>query len=229
MWPLPKLHNELVTIIVDSSHLHLGVVKANAISNSPFVVQVYRAVSITSAIIDGYISNVSFIQEQIKTFVANYKLENAFFSLCIAGPKIEERLTRLKKATPAASDFTYLGLQKFIWDFSYLYTDEQGEHVFAVSGIKREQLFQYQLLALQLSINLVTVTTPLHTLLHVYRYMQGDTFRQAKLGVDLQAHQNRLESYFTQAMSSRIIQLNQSIESKIALPMAGLYCMEQNR
>ena len=183
-------------------------------------------VPITSAIIDGYISNMSFVQQQIKTFVVNYKLENAFFSLCITGPKVEERLTRLKKATPTTSDFTYLGLQKFIWDFSYLYTDEQGEHVFAISGIKREQLFQYQLLALQLSMNLVTITTPLNTLLHIYRYMQGPAYRQAKLGMDLQEHHNKLESYFTQAMSSRIIQVNQSIESKIALHMAGLYCME---
>lgn len=224
MWPLPDLKNELVTIVIDSSHLYLGVIRANTIKNTPFVLHAYRAIQ--NVALDTYIYNMSFFEKQIKAFIASYKLENAFFVLSIAGPKIEERLVHLKKATPSHADFIHLGLQKFVWDFTYLYTHEQGESVFAISGIQRELLFQYQFLALKLNINLVTITTPMHSLLHLYRYVQGDAFRQAKLAIDMQAHRNHFESYFDQPMYNRIIQSNQSITSSVALRMTGLYCME---
>lgn len=226
MWPLPTLQNELVTIIVDSSHIYLGVIKANASRNTPFVLHAYRVISIQNAALDTYIYNISFVEKQIKAFIANYNLENAFFTLCITGSKIEERLVRLKKTTPSYADFIHLGLQKFVWDFTYLYTSEQEESVFAVSGIQRELLFQYQFLALKLGINLVTITTPMHPLLHLYRYVQGGAFRQAKLGVDMQAHNHQLESYFTHTMYNRIVRSDQPIAANVALRMTGLYCME---
>ncbi len=227
MWPLPKISDELVTIIIDSSHLSLGVINIASVSSAPFDLRAYRTIPIKDSIYKTMIYNSSFLEQQIQSFIVTYRLENAFFSLCIADNHIEERLVKLKKSSPTTTDFAHLGLHKLVWDYSYLYAHEQGEFVFAVSGIKRELLFQYQLLALSLGINLITLTTPFNPLVALYRYMQGAAFRQAKLANDMQAHQYRLENYFTPAMYSRIIRASQPVDQGVLRSMVGLYCLEK--
>jgi len=227
MWPLPRINDELVAIVMSPSHLSLGVIKKTMSPIAPFELHAYRSIPIKDSMHKTMIYNTTFLEQQIGSFVATYKLEDAFFALCISGERVEERLVKLKNSSPTTADFSHLALHKLVWDYTYLYAHEQGEFVFAVSGVQRELLFQYQLLALSLGINLVTLTTPFNPLISLYRYVQGAAFRQAKLASDMQAHQHRLENYFTPTMYNRIVHAGQQVESGTLLSMIGLYCMER--
>ena len=227
MWPLPRMRDELVTIVINSTHLSLGIIKKNFSSNAPFMLSIYRSIPIQYSVHKKTIYNAKFLETHIHSFIKTYGLEDAFFSICIGGEQIDERLVMLHTTLPTHDDFSYFKLHTLAWDYCYLFPHERGEFVFSISGIQQELLLQYQLLILSLGINVVTLTTQFNSLFSLYRYMKGSAFRQASLAQDMYMFENRFERYFTTEMCNRIVQTMHPVDQEILLAMIGLYCMEK--
>lgn len=199
MWPLPTLKNEYVSLILNADTISCCWIKKESSSCSVLAQQTFDADIPTRSMI-----NQKQIQRHLSGFLAHHALENAFISLGISGSAIVEAIVELPTLSPKTTDFKFPKLKKMIWDFRYLYPKDNGMFVYYICGVSREALFQYQLLAINLSLNLITITTERMALFALYHHLHAQTFRHTKLAQDLIINNNELDTFFTPETIKRL-------------------------
>ncbi len=201
MWPLPKLQNELVTLVLTPETLTCAWLKQHKPSlqtfflrktpdhknNPPFSLHAYRQIPLehqqyTQAIL----YNPTFIQQEITAFLAKHALMHAFISLGISGDSILQRLIPMDTAMPTRSHFLLPELAHMHWGYQYLYPNHDGTFTFYLYGIRQEQLLQYKLLAIASSLNLVRLTPSWAPQLQLYKQVQGAPFSQHALAAAIE-------------------------------------------
>ena len=230
MWPLTKLSDELVTITINPSEISLGLIKPTKKASAPLELQSLRTIANKQITIDSVLYNPTALKNQITAFINSYNLNNAFVALCLTGAGVYERLVVLPKSNPQPSDFAHLKLGKLSFDYTYLYPTDTGQFVFYVAGMSRELLFQYQLLILQTSLHLVSITTNAHVLFTLYRSLYGTAFRQTQLAADMERSQCRLDLLFTPDMLHRLVNVRMGYapeQFNHLLALTGLYIAEK--
>jgi len=111
----------------------------------------------------------------------------------------------------------------------YLYPTPQGQFIFYVTGIKRDLLLQYQLVALRSNLNLVAIAPSTMALFNLYKHKQGTQFRHSQLGIDLANNDNHVEDIIDKPFVNRTLTFDQKLtidfgnESRFILPAFGLF------
>lgn len=222
------LPEQLLTITFATGSISFALVNYHKKKNV-IALEVFKNIDTTGAMVNGRLFNISFIEHQIRQFIEKYNCSNNFVSICLSSGALYERLVNIPNANPVPSDFDHLKIGSLAWDYIYLYPDEQGQFVFYVAGIRKEILFQYQLLCKKLSLNVVTLTTANQALLTLYHRLHGSAYRQVKLAHDMKHCNNQLHSLFTQDTLARLALIKPSIEQKDfahALTAVALYLNE---
>jgi len=158
----------------------------------------------------------------ISAFLSMYNLQHALVTISIAGPHIVESIVDLPIASPKPTDFPFFKLQSLLWDYRYLYTKDNSRSAFYLCGIPQHILFQYKLLAIQASLNIITITTHRMALFYLYHYTKGPTFRASQLAQDMQMHNNQLDSYFSSDMLHRIVSVSPAVSTDFTQHSAHL-------
>lgn len=193
----------MVTIILGDNQLVLSWLKPK---KQLFIVQAYRVVPLAPLDVkNSYIFNPTVLKSHIHQFLATHKLTNAAIACALSGPGIMEQLITHPMATPCKEDFTLQHTTRLVWDYRYLYPQDDGTFTFYACGISQQQLLQYKLLAMAAHLHLQSLTSKRMALLTLYRCMQGNAFRHSQLGAVMQRNNNNIEQLCTVDMVRRLV------------------------
>jgi hypothetical protein len=233
MWPLPPIKNTFVSIIATPEQLVCCSLKQSN-KRAPFLLTGYQRIPLHKMeLAANALFNPTAIAQHIKIFLSDYNHQNAFVSLAITSPHINEQYIVLPHASPTPDQFDLPHKKHVIWDYQYLYPNEEGKFVFYVCSMQRPLLLQYQLLAHNARINLTDITTQHIATLQLYRYFYGPAFRQTQLAVDISKYNNDLSQFFTRDALARIlhipthITIDPQIEKPFLLPACGLFVTQK--
>lgn len=147
--------------------------------------------------VDGALFNMHDITAKIKQFIATHAIKNAVAAIACAENTVYQTVTTSPLATPTNAYFHNSALQQMIWQAHYLHP-LHDLFAFYIIGIRREQLAQYQLLALQAGLNLVHLSAALPAALKTYKKIHGTQFKSidhanslANYHAALKAHQQK--------------------------------------
>lgn len=201
MWPLPKLQNELVTLVLTPESLTCAWLRqrqqslqsffskktADNKANPPFTLHAYRQIPLEhQQFSQAVLYNPTFIKQQITSFLTEHALTHAFISLGISGDRVLQRLIPMDTAMPTRSHFLLPELAHMHWDYQYLYPNHDGTFTFYLYGIRQEQLLQYKILATAASLNLVRITPSWAPYFQLYKQVQGAPFSQHALAAAIE-------------------------------------------
>ncbi len=221
---------ELVSILITETHISIGLIGTTSAQSAPLCVRAFRSHALEGSIINGALCKPYLIEKQITDFVRCYGLKQPYVSLCFAqGNSVYEHVVAVEQSNPQPHHFAHLKLANLCFDYTFLHSNDTGQFVFYIAGIRKEIIFQYQLLALKLKLTLVTITTATQAFLAVYKALYGTAFRQAQLAHDMQRCNYQLEQLFTTDMLKRMLSTASlsTIESnKQLIALAGLYLSE---
>jgi len=204
MWPLPAISSQSVTISFSPCNLVCSWFQEN--KDETYTLKAHQRIPLHNLELEkATIFNPSFLGKAITQFLHEYHLEDASVYASVKGPIIFEKIVSLPTSSPEPGDFRHLELKKQIWDYIYLYPTATGQFSFYLCGIKRDLLFQYQLLAIKNKINLISLAPYTLSLLHLYKYLQGNQFRHSQLGCDLMNNQHQAEQLFTPEMIKQVV------------------------
>jgi len=195
MWPFGRKKNELVTVSLTPQNLTCSWIERAHNKRSAHRLMAYTRVPLKRLeFAQALLFNRTVIKKHIISFLQKHHLKNEPVALSVSGPKVFEKIVLTKTASPTIKEYEIPELHTLNWNSMYLCPSQREGFDFFVCGMKPEHLFSYQLLAQSSGINVVAITTGQLAHLHLYKHMQGDTFRQSQLSMDLLANRYDLHS-----------------------------------
>ncbi len=174
------------------------------------------------------IFNPTKIKQLITHFINKNNLSFPVAAFALTGPMIKEKIIAADEE-PQLKEFNLENESQWVLQNSYLYTNDHNKHIYYSCATKRELIFMYHLLALQISCNLTMITTERMSLFSLYQALYGTAFRREQFGTDLIKHNHIIEELFSTETACR------SISSKIPptmrmalLPACGLYTIHES-
>lgn len=206
MWGLPKHTDQLVTITFQPQVMTCSLITSSQ-QFAPLALQAYKKIIFQELELENLmVFNSTKIYEYILNFLDTYNAHNAFVACSLRGPTLFERFVAVTKADPTMEDFTVPDRRHHMhWDYRFAYPADNGFWVFYVTGMPRTLLLQYQLLAINTQLNLLTITSERMALLKLYEYQHGNAFRRSQLAIDMMRHHNMIEYLFDHDTLSRIL------------------------
>lgn len=225
MWPLPPIRDEYVAVSINPTYVTCAWLKTS--KKYPLILNAYSHFPIDT-------SSSLTIEHAINQFVSRYNVQHSSLGIAIAAPDIHEQLVRLFHATPSAKDFASPILAKMLWDYRYLHSLEDNQHLFYVCGITRPMVFTYQLLSYKAKLHLTSLTSSYMALLYAYKTPFGPAFRQSQMALDMLRTDYKIENAMSLDSIARLlhipshISLDISLEKVPLLTIIGLYNQERN-
>jgi len=200
MWPFNRKKHKLFTISLTPQNITCTVLKRkkNSSKQACRLLAYERTPLKQLEFAQAIPFNLTVLKKIIGDFVKKNQLETTESVLSISGPRVFEKIVTLAKSHPKKEEFNLPELETLHWDFLYLCPSAKNGFDFFVCGMKPYHLFSYQLLAHHCGIQLSTLTTGKLAHLHLYKHLQADGFRQAKLSLDLLAQRYDLEALLTE-------------------------------
>lgn len=233
MWPLPKMVDELVTIHYDPHNLVLSWIRPDT-RHRGYLIQAYRHHFFDTPHHHLHLFNPTQLATFIKNFLVHYTLQDAAIMLSLSGSTLMESIIKLPNSTPDAAAFITPSLRTLLWDYHYLYPTDYAAHAFYVCGLSRHLLFQYKLLAINASLNLIGITTQFLASLNLYHTLYGPAFRHAQLARDMTLSNNQLLNVFSTDTLRRMLTIAPSLTLNLEAELPwiatslGLYTAGKN-
>lgn len=228
IWPLPPLKNEFLALSISSNSFACGWLCASQLPNKQLHLKAYISKQIDSRITG------NIINKELKCFTESYNLTHSFMSIALHSPFVHEELIRLSHASPSSNDFNSQTLKKMYWEYRYLHSLDNGQHLFYVAGIARELLFTNQLLAYTQNLNLLCITSGYMSLIAAYKALFGPSFRKSQLAIALAKSEYNIENCMHNDSLSRLLHIDPTLnldlkkEKLSLLTMIGLYYQERD-
>lgn len=199
-------------------------------SATTFALKGYQKTTLHNLALEyGLIFNPTIITRYIANFIEQNNLSSALGAFSITGAAIREQLIATKEK-PTFADLKIADESQWLWDATYLYTDAQQRAVHYVCAMKKSTLFMYQLLAINVSLPVITISTERMALFALYKSVHAHAFRATQLSVDMQRHNNMIEQIFSAEMAFRLLSGNLSVNQRVELlPACGLYTMMETQ
>lgn len=219
MWPLPPLRNDIISVIVGPTHLYCGWLHLDA--KKELCLSAFARYELESA------THIA-LYHHLANFIKQYQLTNSFISIALCPPIIYQDMISLSNASPYPRDFDTKKLHQLIWDYQYLYTLDDGNHLFYVKGIQKPHYFEYQLLAQKSDLKLIALTSMYAVHLKAYEQWQGKAFRNTKLSVDLAKCKYQIAKCLDRDAIARMIRISAHADEakndlEIVAAMIGSY------
>jgi len=226
MWPLPRIHNEHVCILLTTDSLVCSWI---TIDKTLPTLKAYQRTPLDTQLTHGLLYNPSHIAHVIHHFLADYKLTDSFVYIAVDSPTVVENIVSTSIARPTRHQLESSELKKCVWDYRYLYPYQDSQFMFYTGGITRPTLLQYQLLAIKARLNLITLTPKNLVLLNLYKHIQGASFRRSKMAQDIPYNGTHLDYTIPLDTLRRCITFAPTVhirleqESSHLAPLIGLY------
>lgn len=225
MWPLPPIRDEYIAVSINPTYIACAWLKTS--KKHPLILNAYShfPIDLPSSII---------VEQTIKQFVSQYNIHYSSLGIAVAAPDIHEQLIRLSHATPSIKDFANSTLAKMLWDYRYLHSLDDNQHLFYVCGIARSTMFTYELISHKSELHLTSLTSSYMALLYAYRTLFGPAFRQSQMALDMIRTDYKIEDALSTDSIARLlhipahISIDVAIEKVPLLTIIGLYNQERN-
>lgn len=226
MWPIPPLEHELVSISFSSDAIICSWIQKTKTASAPLILRAYQHYSLHNLECVRLIPfNFIEIKKHIHFFLSRYGLQNAFIVFCLDG--IAEKYVTLPTSTPHRTDFDMPKNNSIQWEYRYLYSDHDGQHIFYVYTVPQSLILQYKLLAIALQCNLIGITTKTAALLDAYKHIFGTAFRKSQLAVDMMRHDNDIRALITDDAVRRMVSFSSDVikgEYSTIAAACGMFC-----
>lgn len=166
MWPLPKINNKSIHLIIHQDQLFCYYIhKAATLAQTDIVCEQFDIPLITEALI---YTPMSLIQA-IKSFITKHHLEHAYSYLVLTKPLIQEQLVTYTQAHAQLQDLISPSPEL---QYYYHYIGPlQEASLFYVCGIHHTLLFQLQAIHAHLKLHMQAVRPPLSVQYDIYTYL----------------------------------------------------------
>ncbi len=205
---IPRLHNELVSIIFQPHQITLSHIQHTK-NNAQLTLHAYKQIPLNDLELEKLIIyNPTKIKTYITNFLSIHNINNAFVLFALSGPGVFERYVPLSTTHVQPNDFNAIAeLKKLYWEYKYVYPSDNAQSMYYVCGITPHMLLQYQLLAVSAQLNVLKITTKRMALHNIYKYMYGTAFRQSQFAIDMLQHNNMIEYIFSPDTFGRIVHI----------------------
>ena len=213
MLSLRSCRNELVTVIIHehSITLHWITVKKNALQHPISSIGELKACMTIDAPYALPCSNLTAMQTHLHDFIQKHNIRNAALSFAVNGPSMLEQFASSATAHPAPETFALVTPKHMLWDYTYLYPNEQNAFIFYLCGISQQHVLQYKLLAIKSNLPLRAIMSKNMALIQLYRSLQGPAFRHSQLAVCLTRAQHNVDQLFTNEIIHRLLAINPAV------------------
>jgi len=207
MWPIPVLDHQFVSIDFSPEALVCSWMEISQNKSAPLVLRAYKRFSLQNLELEKLILfNPTIIRHSISSFLQEHNLSNAFVSFALQGPFLGEQFIAMPTSTPHVADFGSVHkARSLLWEYRYLYSNDQGQCIFYVYTIPRFIVLQYELLAITTQCNLINVMPRTMALLSAYKNIFGAAFRRSQLGLDMVRCNNNIEQLITIDSLNRMV------------------------
>jgi len=218
MWPIPTLQNDNIIISFYDNQLVCTWIQKTK-NESIAQIKAYQRHSLDHFELEQLVLfNPTYIKNIIITFLSAYHKKNAFIFFSFNGPSIIEYCIAFAISTPKREDFGIPHSSNMLWNYQYLYQNDDGQFIFYVYKIPQFLLLQYKLLAISTYCNVITMTTQNMAFLYCYKNIFGINFRQSQLAVDMMKNNNIFEHLISAEILQQMIQIPSSLSIKKELP-----------
>lgn len=214
MWPLPRTRTDLVCVCLTPTAVACSWFARTRVPNR-YELKAYERTPLEHT---QHSFNPAHLHTHIQQFINKHNLHDAFLACSITASQHTASLITLPTPVARPIDFNAHTNKKLVWDYTYLFQQDQSKHVYYLCGMHREQLLRYQLLAIKLGLQATTFITPFMAHLQVYRSLYGAAFRRAQFAQDMQALNNNISAWFTADKLRRTLRMPSQIEIKTELP-----------
>lgn len=229
MWPIPLLKNEFVTISFSDNNLILTWLHKT--TDQKIQVQAHQHIVYDNFELENLVPfNPTEIKKDINAFFSRYSLHNSFTSLILESSSISEPYVSFPTSAPKKEDFGIPPSRSILWNYHYLYQNDEGQFVFYVYKIPRSLILQYSLLAIATKSNVIMMTTQTIALLEYYKHSVGQAFRHSKLAVDMMNQNNNIHKLVSTDTLHKLLTIPPYIDSEKELPyLAASYGLYKNQ
>lgn len=199
---------------LNHNHTYLILIRNNdgfaCILGTPDTINRYQVLAHTqfayddSIITHQKIMNIHRVVDDMRTFIHPYRHMNLYLLCAFDTSYIQEQFIISTHASLTSTAFMLESPEQFVWESQYLYTQDNGMHVFYACGLARERIFQYQLCAHMLNIPLTITTSSWSAHLALYRYLAGAAYHRQQLHTILNTHHYRIDTVCSSEMVYQI-------------------------
>lgn len=223
MWPAPPIRDDSVLVVIEPTHIYCGWFAYD--TKKQLHLAAFESYSLEHV-------NQLTVTHLLNNFINLHKLTHAFVSFALSSPLMLQEFVRLSKASPTPLDFQSKQFYHTLWDYEYLHALDDGNHLFYLKGIKKSTYFEYQLVAYQTNLKLISITSCYAAQLAAYRKFYGATFRQSQLALDLAKHEYHIADSLSRDKIARLIHISPSAtiawhNTQIVAAMIGSYYCQQ--
>lgn len=206
MWPIPALKHEFVSISFSPSSIACSWIQKTKTSSAPLTLRAHKRYALNNLELYHLIPfNLAAIKQYINSFLSEYDLRDAFITFCLQGSGISEHFIAMSTSTPHRTDFAIANTSSMQWEYRYLYPNHDGQYVFYAYAIPRSLILQYQLLAMSMRCNVISITTQTAALLDAYKHIFGTAFRKSQLAVDMMKYENNIHALISDDAVRRMV------------------------
>ncbi len=230
MWPMPAIAHKFVAIIFTEDSLSCCWLEKAERGTAPLVVCAYKSYPLDNLELTHLtLFNPTIIKKHIRSFLCEHNLQDAFIAFALHGAAVHETFVTMPTSTPHRTDFKMQDSAHALWEYRYLYPNDDGQFVFYVYSVPRYIVLQYKLLAVAAQCNVITMTTQTMALLSAYEHMFGSAFRRTQLGVDMMRCNNNIGDLITVDALRRMVDIGTlDISDRLHyVAAAGLFCSER--
>jgi len=228
MWPIPALKNEFVCIFFSSDTIACGWIQKSTTNSASLILRAYQRYAL-----DNFESvhlipfNPTKIRKYISSFLYEHNLHNAFVTFCLDG--IMEHYIALPTSTPVRTDFNMPTTSDMQWEYRYVYSDHEGNHIFYVYAVAQSLMLQYKLLAMGGECNLIRIAPKAVALLDAYKNIFGVAYRKSQLAVDMMQHDNNIQELMSRDAVRRMVSFSSDFaqDDSVIAAMCGMFCAER--
>lgn len=229
MWPIPAFAHKFVSVSFTSDALVCCWIEKTKHGTAPLIVRAYKSYPLHNLELEQLILfNPTTIKKHISSFLQTYDLSDAFVAFALHGPVVMEQFIAMPTSTPHRNDFNIPSTARnVVWEYRYLYPNDDGQFVFYVYSVPRFVVLQYKLLAIAAQCNLITMTTQTMALLSAYQHFFGSAFRRSQLAVDMMRCNNNIGEIITADALRRMVNMSALSSAHPECP-EGVYRRKDN-
>lgn len=185
MWPLPRLSNTLLAITCTPQELTCSLIRPTRIARR-YELYAHHCYPLTHGELEQLlVFNPTLLRTYIQNVITQHQLTNSACVLALTGPSITQRIVTINQSDPVYHQFVDPRLKGLLWDYCYLYAEDDGKFAWYVTGIKQSLVLQFTLLFSTLPLHLIGITTESMALLYAYKHLYGPAFRSTQLERDM--------------------------------------------
>lgn len=210
MWWIKKPVQALITIVFEDRALVFSLLQR---IQSHIMLHAYKKIPILNdEIFDGIIYHTEFLRKHLSDFIHTHRVSSQLpLAICAHDAILVEHFY---KTDSHHIDIVSVheSLHQTVWEAHYLCPSiEHDGFWYYLCGMRREHINHYTLLAHELGLDIVLLTSCIMAYIQLYKYRQMSTFRQSQLSLDFTTNECSLTNLITPELVANTLHVSNEL------------------